>query len=131
MGASAAARPRLAGGGRVAAAASGLGPGDNGNARRLLLAFESVAPSDAGTTLIDRLDRLQLRLSRTQQIAARDAEVTQVARADIDRQRSNVSGVNLDEEAARLLQLQQAYQAAAQVVRMSDELFRTLLDATH
>ena len=116
---------------RVAAAASGLGPGDNGNARRLLLAFDSVAPSDAGTTLIDRLDNLQLRLSRTQQIAARDAEVTQVARADIDRQRSNVSGVNLDEEAARLLQLQQAYQAAAQVVRMSDELFRTLLDATH
>ena len=58
-----------------------------------------------------------------------EAEVRVASKEDIDRRRSNLSGVNLDEEAARLLQLQHAYQAAAQVVRMSDELFRTLLDA--
>jgi flagellar hook-associated protein 1 FlgK len=40
-----------------------------------------------------------------------------------------VSGVNLDEEAANLVRLQQAYQAAAQVVRVADSLFDTLLGA--
>ena len=43
---------------------------------------------------------------------------------------SSISGVNLDEEAANLLQLQQAYQAAAQIVSVANELFQTLLNAT-
>lgn len=44
--------------------------------------------------------------------------------------RDSVSGVNLDEEAARLLQLQQSYQAAAQIIATADTLFQTLLAAT-
>ncbi|MEP7311485.1 MAG: flagellar hook-associated protein FlgK [Pseudomonadota bacterium] len=42
----------------------------------------------------------------------------------------SVSGVNLDEEAANLLRFQQAYQAAAQLIRVTQTLFETLLDAT-
>ena len=38
-----------------------------------------------------------------------------------------VSGVNLDEEAARLVQFQQAYQASAQLIRVSQTLFDSLL----
>lgn len=44
--------------------------------------------------------------------------------------RQGVSGVNLDEEAANLLKLQQAYQAAAKIVSVSETLFQTLLVAT-
>jgi flagellar hook-associated protein 1 FlgK len=40
-----------------------------------------------------------------------------------------VVGVNLDEEAANLVHFQQAYQAAAQVIRVSNQLFDTLLAA--
>jgi flagellar hook-associated protein 1 FlgK len=43
--------------------------------------------------------------------------------------RDAVSGVNLDEEAADLLRFQQAYEAAAQVIRVADSLFTTLLGA--
>jgi flagellar hook-associated protein 1 FlgK len=43
--------------------------------------------------------------------------------------RDEVSGVNLDEEAANLLRFQQAYQASAQVVATADSIFQTLLDA--
>ena len=43
--------------------------------------------------------------------------------------RDSVSGVNLDEEAADLLKFQQAYQAAAKVVAVGNELFGTLLQA--
>ena len=39
------------------------------------------------------------------------------------------SGVNLDEEAADLLRYQQAYQAAAQIIAVSDTIFQTLISA--
>ena len=44
--------------------------------------------------------------------------------------RERVSGVNLEQEAAELVRLQQAYQAAAQLVAITDTLFQTLLNAT-
>lgn len=42
---------------------------------------------------------------------------------------SSVAGVNLDEEAANLIRYQQAYQAAAQVISVSNTLFDTLIGA--
>lgn len=42
---------------------------------------------------------------------------------------AEVSGVNLDEEAAKLVQFQQAYQASAQVISVASTLFDTLLSA--
>ncbi|MBE9397825.1 flagellar hook-associated protein FlgK [Pontibacterium sp. N1Y112] len=43
--------------------------------------------------------------------------------------KASLSGVNLDEEAAKLVQYQQAYQASAQLISTSQTLFQTLLDA--
>jgi flagellar hook-associated protein 1 FlgK len=40
---------------------------------------------------------------------------------------SSGSGVNLDEEAARLIQFQQSYQAAARMLQVAQALFDTLL----
>jgi flagellar hook-associated protein 1 FlgK len=42
-------------------------------------------------------------------------------------QRESVSGVNLDEEAGRLIQFQAAYNASAQVMSVAQDLFNTLL----
>ncbi len=42
---------------------------------------------------------------------------------------SSVGGVNLDEEAANLIKYQQAYQASAQVIAISNQLFETLINA--
>ena len=41
----------------------------------------------------------------------------------------SVSGVNLDEEAANLIRYQQAYQAAAQIITVSNTVFNSLLNA--
>ena len=41
--------------------------------------------------------------------------------------RDSVSGVNLDEEAAKLLEYQQAYQAAAKMLQIASELFDSIL----
>ena len=38
-----------------------------------------------------------------------------------------MSGVNLDEEASRLLEQQQAYKAAAQILQASRQMFETLV----
>lgn len=43
--------------------------------------------------------------------------------------RESISGVNLDEEAGKLVQFQSAYNASAQVVSVARELFDTLLNA--
>jgi len=43
--------------------------------------------------------------------------------------KDSVTGVNLDEEAANLLRYQQAYQASAQLIRISDEMFQTLINS--
>jgi flagellar hook-associated protein 1 FlgK len=57
-------------------------------------------------------------------VAALSAEADSAARA-----LSNRAGVDLDAEAARMMQLQQAYQANAQSVKTARELFETLLAA--
>jgi len=42
--------------------------------------------------------------------------------------RANKAGVNLDEEAARLIQFQQSYQAAAKMLQVASSVFDTLLE---
>ena len=42
---------------------------------------------------------------------------------------ASLAGVNLDEEAADLLRYQQAYQAAAQIISVADQIFQTLIGA--
>ncbi|MEI8325306.1 MAG: flagellar hook-associated protein FlgK [Betaproteobacteria bacterium] len=49
--------------------------------------------------------------------------------ADAQTAKASVSGVNLDEEAAKLLQFQQAYQASAKVLQMAQTLFTTLISS--
>ncbi len=64
---------------------------------------------------------------------AQQIDTAQTAQAAVNTQAQNsvqsVSGVNLDEEAAKLLQWQQAYGAAAKALQIGSSLFQTLLDA--
>jgi flagellar hook-associated protein 1 FlgK len=43
----------------------------------------------------------------------------------------SLSGVSLDQEAANLLQWQQAYQASAQALSIANSLFTTLIDSVN
>jgi flagellar hook-associated protein 1 FlgK len=42
---------------------------------------------------------------------------------------AGIQGVNLDEEAANLIQYQQSYAAAARIITVARETFQTLLSA--
>jgi flagellar hook-associated protein 1 FlgK len=43
-------------------------------------------------------------------------------------EQQSLSGVNLDEEAAKMIRYQQAYQAAGKAMQIASTLFQTLLD---
>lgn len=61
------------------------------------------------------------------------AEIDLLAQQTLNEQavatREGFSGVNLDEEAADLLKFQQAYQASARVISITDEMFQTLISS--
>jgi flagellar hook-associated protein 1 FlgK len=101
---------------------------DNRNARALQ-ALGDAALVD-GARVIDRFADLVGEVGTRSQAAQSAADMSDRLHGDALRARSDVSDVNLDEEAARLLQYQQAYQAAAKVVAAANEMFRTLLEAT-
>ncbi|WP_416398343.1 flagellar hook-associated protein FlgK [Allohahella sp. A8] len=61
--------------------------------------------------------------------ARSDAEAASSLLTQSEGRLDAVSGVNLDEEAAKLIQFQQAYNANAQIVSVARELFDTLLGA--
>ena len=107
------------------------GTGDNRNA--LIAAnAQNVGVLQNGTTSITGgVSALVTGLgSQAQQI-----NTAQTAQAAVNAQALNsvqsTSGVNLDEEAASLLQWQQAYQAAAQALSIGNSLFTTLIDSVN
>jgi flagellar hook-associated protein 1 FlgK len=61
------------------------------------------------------------------QSAGYAATVSSSIAASMEKDRSSVSGVNLDEEAAQLIQYQQAYQAASKMIQIAQNIFDTLI----
>ena len=61
------------------------------------------------------------------QSATNSAQLSADVAAEAERARSSKAGVNLDEEAARLIQYQQSYQAAAKMLQVAQSVFETLL----
>ncbi|MFO1467549.1 MAG: flagellar hook-associated protein FlgK [Steroidobacteraceae bacterium] len=105
------------------------GTGDNRNALAIaalqnqgVLAGGSVSLAGALNSLVTGVGTLAQQTNLAQQ--AQSAVNTSAQQAV-----QSVSGVNLDEEAAALLQWQQAYQAAAQALKIGSSLFQTLLAA--
>ncbi len=87
-------------------------------ANRALIDGQTAADAHANT-----LSTLGVQLQGARQAAETSEAVAGRAAADL----SGVVGVNLDEEAARLIQYQQAYQASAKVLQSAQSLLDTIL----
>ena len=84
---------------------------------------------DEGTTLSDGFSAAMAVVgTRTQSVQLAEKLSSTVAK-NLEMDRTAVSGVNLDEEAARLLQYQQAYQASSKVIQIAQSLFDSMLNA--
>lgn len=91
-----------------------------------LLALRDLDALD-GYTLSDGYIPVFSAVSSSIQVAKAEAEFSTRVAEQAEASRANQSGVNLDEEAARLLQFQQAYQAAAKYLQSIQSVFDTLL----
>ena len=106
------------------------GSGDNRNALAIAAVLRSPRFEAGTTSIADAVQRVVGDVGVTTRQAQVNRDAQGVMYQDAVTQRKNVSGVNLDEEAAQLLRYQQAYQAAAQLIRVANEMFNTLINAT-
>jgi flagellar hook-associated protein 1 FlgK len=105
--------------------------GDNTNMLAMIAAMSSKVLDGNTASLNDAANNMVSATGvLTQQAQANAAAQQSVNQAATDA-RSNLSGVNLDEEAAKMLQFQQAYQACAQMIQASNTIFQSLLTAIH
>jgi flagellar hook-associated protein 1 FlgK len=100
----------------------------NGNA--LALAALRDALLVGGNTITDAWAGALSDVGVRVQSADGAARLSSAVASEAQARQNASSGVNLDEEAARLIQFQQSYQAAAKMLQVAQSLFDTLLQVT-
>ena len=105
------------------------GVGDNRNARRLADLQTENLMMGGTATLANTYGALIADVGTKTHQAENNAMVQEHLLGQAESAKAEVSGVNLDEEAADLVRFQQAYQAAAQVISVANSLFDSLLSA--
>ena len=107
------------------AAASAASPGGNGNA--VAVADLANTPAVNGATFTQAFANLTSRVGSDVASAQQSQSEDQDLVTQAQQQRQQASGVNLNEEAAKLLQFQQSYQAVGQMVTVLNSLTQTIL----
>ncbi len=96
-----------------------------GNAEAMLALRDTPMFDGAATT--DGYAGLMSSIGVRIQSAGFSAGISQSIASNVETNRASVAGVNLDEEAAKLLQFQQAYQASAKILQVSQTMFDTMI----
>lgn len=111
------------------------GVSDNRNALNLVnlqnkavVGVNPAAPGTTGASFSDAYGDLVERVGTLTSQARVDGEATSAILKQATDNRDSVSGVNLDEEAAKLIQFEQYYQASAQIIQVARSLFDTLIN---
>ncbi len=110
--------------GLAVAATSSAGTLDSRDNSALLALNAALDSSGHAARLQNDIDRHASLTATSGQLADAAALVRTQAEADLESRR----GVNLDEEAADLMRLQQAYEAAAKVIAAAQSLFATIVE---
>jgi flagellar hook-associated protein 1 FlgK len=115
---------------QFAAAASGSALGDNSNALALVALQSQKVMGNGSESYQSAYAKLVADVGVKTSEAKVNAKAQNALLTRAIESQQEISGVNLDEEAANLLKFQQAYQAAAQVISVSNDVFQTLLSVT-
>lgn len=108
------------------AAALPNAPGGNGNA--LNLSALSASKEINGYSFTEFYGNLASKVGRDLSTAKDDTTSNQQLLNQAAAIREQVSGVNLDEEAARLVQLQRGYQASSKMLTVLNEMTTTIIE---
>ena len=109
----------------VQASTAGYSSLNAGNAKALLALRDKQVFE--GASMVDGYAGLMTQVGVRSQSAQYSANVSGAIATSLETERTSVSGVNLDEEAAKLLQYQQAYQASSKMIQIAQNLFDSLL----
>ncbi len=112
---------------RGVAAARGTNPADNANALALVSVAQQTFPALGGATLGDYFGSLHARVGQEARRADSAATIEENVSASLAAQRDAVSGVSLDEEFTNLIRFQRGFQAAAQLINVSNVLLDDLI----
>lgn len=111
------------------------GVSDNRNALKLIdlqnrttIGINPLAPATTGSSFTDAYGDLVERVGTLTSQARVDGEATGAILKQATNNRDSISAVNLDEEAAKLIQFEQYYQASAQIIQVARSLFDTLIN---
>jgi flagellar hook-associated protein 1 len=111
---------------RLLAASSDQSAGSNGNLSGLLaIRNQSVA---AGQSPTDFYANMVFKVGNEVATGSAAQEASSLILQQLENQRSSISGVSLDEEAANLLRYQRAFEAAARVVSTISEVMDTAVN---
>lgn len=103
--------------------------GDNSNLYAMINSL-SASTLDGGTTSVSAAaNNIVSQVGVVTQQAQNNASTQQAANQSATTSLNNTSGVNLDQQAAAMLQYQQAYQAMAQMIQASGQMFTSLISA--
>ncbi len=109
-------------------AASFNGIGEDTLAAVILASFQSrPLTSQDGSSLSDLYDRITSTITQASAIARSVAEGSRVFTENLSGQSLAISGVNIDEEAIKLLRYQRVFQASAKYIAVLDELLSVLV----
>jgi flagellar hook-associated protein 1 len=109
--------------------ASSANVGDNSNAFALIDSLNALKFNGNTTSLSNVANNLVSQIGvLTQQAQSNASAQKSVNQSAVDA-RNNLSGVSLDEEAAKMVQFQQAYAACAQLIQTANTMFNSLLSA--
>ncbi len=85
--------------------------------------------NEGKSSVIDLFEGLATDIGMQKSNADKTAEVNQLDFDAASERVSNISGVNLDEEAANLMKFQQSYMASSRIMSVAKETFDTLMRA--
>ncbi|MEF1220211.1 flagellar basal body rod C-terminal domain-containing protein, partial [Photobacterium damselae] len=103
--------------------------GGNGNFLAMQQVQAQKSMNNGKSSVIDLFQKLSTDIGMAKKNADQTAEVTQLDFDAASERVSNLSGVNLDEEAANLMKFQQSYMASSRIMSVAKETFDTLMRA--
>lgn len=103
--------------------------GDNSNLLKMQKVQQGQILQGNKSSIVDILEATTVDIGNRKALTTTMEEVSKVNLDAATKVVSNLSGVNLDEEAANLLRFQQAYSASSKVINIANELFQTILQS--
>lgn len=112
----------------VAASSTRAGvPGNNDTMLQLVALQGQRFASLNNVTLHDSYRNAAANIGVLAQTADRDLGAQEILRDQLDAFRAQVSGVSIDEELVNMIKYQRGFEAASRLIRITDEMYETLL----